>query len=207
MGADRAAALQGSASPFGDAGWRASIRDCAFSSIEPPGRRKARGARGPKVIQPDGCRRHHWRARGISDSLLGVPAESPLIKAGQSGCRQPGLMSGGNSTPRPKSCGSLPTREVDGRFGRFETPLGDWSKAANQSQITLGLVNHSLLHESRGVLERHHDAFAQRSQRGLNLFRLSIVLRAQHTADHCFADTQALGKLGVWHAAFTHSKV
>src|ERR1022692_4433167 len=44
-------------------------------------------------------------------------------------------------------------------------------------------------------------------QRGLNLFRFSIVLRVQHAAYHSFAHAQTPGKLGVWYATFTHSKV
>src|ERR1039457_6589805 len=53
---------------------------------------------------------------------------------------------------------------------------------------------------SRGVFECHHNALAQRNQRGLNLFRFSIVLRVQHAAYHSFAHAQTPGKLGVWYA-------
>jgi len=69
---------------------------------------------------------------------------------------------------------------------------------------------HAFPHKPRvsgGVLECHHNALAQRSQRGLSLLRLSMVLRVQHTPDHCFAHAETLGKLGVWYAAFAHGKV
>src|SRR5437016_896226 len=57
------------------------------------------------------------------------------------------------------------------------------------------------------ILECHHNALAERYQRSLNLFWLSIVLGVQHAPDYRFADAEALGKLGVRHAAFTQSKV
>jgi hypothetical protein len=43
----------------------------------------------------------------------------------------------------------------------------------------------------------------KRSQRRLNLFVLSIMLRIQHAADYGFAHAEAPGKFGVRDAAFT----